>query len=89
MLSGLQVTMSKEAIILRDMDLARQGVKNYLEGPNSDIDQIIRSIRENRWALSNKLLKVFPQLADPEMAAAIIDAVKQALGAQEDEPPLP
>jgi hypothetical protein len=69
------------------MDLARQGVKNYLEGPNSDIDQIIRSIRENHWALSNKLLKAFPQLADPDMAAGTIDAVKQALGAQADELP--
>jgi hypothetical protein len=85
----IESEMSKEAIILRDMDQARQGVKNYLEGPNSDIDQIIRSIRENRWALSNKLLKAFPQLADPDMAAGIIDAVKQAPGAQADEPPLP
>lgn len=83
--------MSKEAIILRDMDRARQGVKNHLEGPNSDIDQIIRSLRENRWTLSNKLIKAFPQLADPAMAAAVIGAVRQALDGEPDElePPAP
>ena len=85
----IESEMSKEAIILRDMERARQGVKNYLEGPNSDIDQIIRSLRENRWTLSNKLIKAFPQLADPHMAAGVIGAVRQALGAEADaqQPP--
>lgn len=52
--------MSKEAIILRDMERAREGVKKHLEGPDPDIDQIIRSLRENRWTLSSKFIKAFP-----------------------------
>ena len=81
----IESEMSKEAIFLRDMDRARQGVKNHLEGPNSDIDQIIRSVRENRWVISNKLTKAFPMLADPEMAAAVIDAVREALEGEADD----
>lgn len=65
----IETEMSKEAISLRNMDRARQGVENHLEGPNADIDRIIRSIRENRWTLSNTLIKAFPQLADPALAA--------------------
>jgi hypothetical protein len=71
--------MSREAGFLRDMDRAREGVKNHLEGPNADIDQIIRSLRENAWKPSNKLLKTFPQLANPALAEAVINAVREAL----------
>jgi hypothetical protein len=78
--------MSKEAIFLRDMDRARQGVKNHLEGPNCDIDQIIRSVREHGWVISNKLVKAFPMLADAEMAAAVIDAVREALEGEPEAP---
>jgi len=72
----IEVEMSKEASYLRDMELAREGVKNNLEGPNSDIDQIIRSVRENGWKVSNKLVKAFPLLADAAMAEAVIAAVR-------------
>lgn len=72
----IEVEMSKEASYLRDMERAREGVKNTLEGPNSDIDQIIRSVRENSWKVSNKLVKAFPPLADPAMANAVVAAVR-------------
>lgn len=85
----IESKVSKEATFLRDMDRAREGVKNHLEGPNSDIDQIIRSIRLNHWAISNKLAKSFPQLADPDMAAAVIGAVRDALGGDADEADAP
>ena len=81
--------MSKEATFLRDMDRAREAVKNHLEGPNSDIDQIIRSVRLNHWVVSNKLAKAFPQLAEPEMAAAVISAVRDALGGGMEAPEAP
>ena len=71
--------MSKEAIFLRNLERAREGVKNHLEGPNTDIDQIIRSIRDNGWAVSNKLMKAFPQLADRNLAEAIVRAVREVL----------
>lgn len=72
----IEVEMSQEASYLRDMERARAGVKNTLEGPNSDIDQIIRSVRENGWKVSNKLAKTFPLLADPAMADAVVAAVR-------------
>jgi len=72
----IEVEMSKEASYLRDMERAREGVKNNLEGPNSDIDQIIRSVRENGWKVSNKLVKAFPPLADTTLANAVVAAVK-------------
>lgn len=79
----IEVEMSKEASVLRDMEHAREAVKNHLEGPNTDIDQIIRSVRENGWNASNKLVKAFPPLADPALAAAVVTAVRDVF-----EPPL-
>lgn len=75
----IEVEMSKEASYLRDIERARSNVKDYLEGPNSDIDQIIRSIRDNGWTLSNKLRKAFPMLEDPRLAEDIIEAVREVL----------
>lgn len=72
----IEVEMSKEACYLRDLERARDSVKNYLEGPNSDIDQIIRSVRANEWKISNKLVKAFPQLADAALADAVVAAVR-------------
>jgi len=80
----IEVEMSKEASYLRDMELAREGVKNILEGPNSDIDQIIRSVRENGWTVSNKLMKTFLALADPAMAEAVVAAVRNVFEPDED-----
>jgi len=68
--------------VLRDMEHAREAVKNHLEGPNADIDQIIRSVRENGWKASNKLMKAFPPLADPALSTAVIAAVRDVF-----EPP--
>lgn len=72
----IEIEMSKEAGFLRDIERARDGVKNHLEGPNSDIDQIIRSVRENGWKVSNKLVKAFPPLADTALASAVAGAVR-------------
>ena len=72
----IEVEMSKEASCLRDIERAREGVKDHLEGPNSDIDLIIRSVRENGWKVSSKLVKTIPALADPALADAVVVAVK-------------
>lgn len=74
--------MSKEALFLRDMGRARAGVKEHLEGPNADIDTIIRSVRENGWAISNKLRKLFPLLGERTRADAIVQAIREALDPQ-------
>lgn len=74
--------MSKEAAHLRAFERAREAVKNHLEGPNTDIDHIIRSLQKDSWVVSNKLIKEFSPLADPARAKAIADAVREVF-----EPP--
>jgi hypothetical protein len=49
-----------------------------IEGPDADIDRIIRSIREHGGQLSNKLKKAYPQLADPDIGDAVIAAIDAA-----------
>jgi len=58
--------MRKEARDLHDLERAREDVKNWLEGPNVDIDRIIRSVSQHgTWKVSNKLVKEFPSLGQP------------------------
>lgn len=80
----IQDEMDKEAMYLRNLERAREGVKNWLEGPNQDIDRIIRSVSQGgAWKVSNKLAKEFPQLADASVATGVVDAVKEAFGVDE------
>eukprot|EP01133_Synstelium_polycarpum_P020967 gene20967-25175_t len=81
----IEVEMSKEASYLRDIERARDGVKDHLEGPNSDIDQIIRSVRDNGWKVSNKLIKTFPPLADLLLAEAVVTAIKNVFEPEPDD----
>ncbi|KAB0325107.1 Fic family protein [Janthinobacterium sp. PLB04] len=74
--STIEVEMSNEDSYQRDIDRARHAVKGSLEGLNSDIDQIIRSVRDNGWTVSNDLIKKFPQLAATSLAAAVVAAVR-------------
>lgn len=54
---------------------AREGVKNWLEGPNTDIDRIIRSFSQRRqWQVSNTLKREFPALADSRLARNVVNA---------------
>jgi hypothetical protein len=73
--------MTNEALYLRDWERAREAVKNYLEGPDADIDAIIRSIRD-AWVVSGKLRRQFPQLEEQALASNIISALKEVF-----EPP--
>lgn len=75
----IEEEMSKEAMFLRNIEHAREGVKNWLEGPNTDIDRIIRAIQNSEWKVSNNLRKQFPQLNDEKLAAHIVRAVQAAL----------
>jgi hypothetical protein len=49
-----------------------------IEGPDGDIDRIIRSVRENGGKVSNKLIKTFPSLADEALAAELTAAIQTA-----------
>jgi hypothetical protein len=83
--STIEVEMRQEALFLRNMERARESVKNHLEGPNADIDQIIRSVSQNGWTVSNKLVKAFPALADPALASAVLMAVREVFEPADEE----
>ncbi len=76
----IEQEMHKDAGHLRSLRAARDGVKNVIEGPDGDIDRIIRSVRDNAGGVSNKLLKEFPALADIAVANAVVAAVQAAFG---------
>ena len=76
--STIEQEMRKEAGCLRSLRAARELVKQVIEGPDGDIDRIIRSVRENGGKLSDKLLQEIPALADENLAAEIVTAVQAA-----------
>ena len=74
----IEQEMRKEANYLRNLRMARERIKMVIEGPDGDIDHILRSVRDNGGKVSNKLLREFPILADKAMTnevEAIIQAV--------------
>lgn len=74
----IEQEMRKEAGYLRSLRVAREHVKQVIEGPDGDIDRIIRSVRESGGTVSNKLLKEFPALADEGLAAETVAAIQAA-----------
>jgi hypothetical protein len=74
----IEQEMRKEAGNLRSLRVARERIKEVIEGPDGDIDRIIRSVRESGGKVSNKLLKEFPALADESLAAETVAAIKEA-----------
>jgi len=48
------------------------------DGPNTDIDRIVRSVKENGGRISNKLVGEFPMLADPQVASDLREAIASA-----------
>jgi len=72
----IEQEMRKEAGYLRSLRLARERVKQVIEGPDTDIDRIIRSVRDNGGKVSNKLAKEFPALADDATAAELVSALQ-------------
>lgn len=71
----INIEMRNEAGYLRSLNDARYGIKQIIEGPNSDIDRIIRSIIDNKYKISNKLSKEFSLLLNTEIADNIINIV--------------
>ena len=74
----IEQEMRKEAGYLRSLRIARERVKQVIEGPDVDIDRIIRSVRDNGAQVSNKLRQEFPGLDDVQVAAAVIEAIQEA-----------
>lgn len=72
----IEQEMRKEAGFLRSLRLARERVKEVIEGPDSDLDRIIRSVRDNGGKVSGKLAREFPLLADEATASAVSAALR-------------
>ena len=70
--------MADEARVLVIFQRAQEQLKEVLEMPDQDANRIIRSIRENGWAVSGKLKKAYPQLDEERMADRVVDAVRSA-----------
>ncbi len=74
----IEQEMRTEANYLRNLRMARERIKMVIEGPDGDIDRILRSMRDNGGKVSNKLLREFPVLADKTLTnkvEALIQAV--------------
>ncbi|MDO4230739.1 MAG: cell filamentation protein Fic, partial [Lautropia sp.] len=67
----LEDDMRHEADQLHRLRTARERIKQILEGPDQDIDRIIRSVRENDGKVSRKLTKEFPALDDAQVSEEI------------------
>ena len=75
--------MAEEAMLLRQNDRARAGIKRIVEMPDQDADRIIRSLKESNWSISNKLRKTLPEIFQEdgklyEHHERIVAAVKNA-----------
>jgi hypothetical protein len=53
-------------------------VNEVIEGPDEDLYRIVRSVHDNNWQISGKLLCEFPMLEHPALADRVIEAVKGA-----------
>lgn len=74
----IQLEMRSEAELLRAWGRARAAVKEVIEGPNADIDRIVRSVKENGGRISSKLIGEFPALANPKVASDLREAIANA-----------
>ncbi|MGE4338852.1 MAG: Fic family protein [Pigmentiphaga sp.] len=54
--------MAGEAILLRQFDQAVDNLKVVLEMPNQSASRIITSLKQQHWAVSNKLQREFPDV---------------------------
>ena len=74
----IEQEMHAQAAFFRSLGQARAAVKEVIEGPDADVDAIIRSARESDGMRSCKLAKRFPALQNDatwaKLAAAITDA---------------
>jgi hypothetical protein len=74
----LEEELRKEARQMRAYRGAREAVNEVIEGPDEDLYRIVRSVHDNNWQISGKLLSEFPMLEHPALADRVIEAVKGA-----------
>ena len=71
--------MRAEAQYLQRHGAARARLKDVIEGPDSTLDRIIRSVHDARGAISRKLRTEYPILDRPEIAADVVRAISEEL----------
>lgn len=61
----IAVELREEAALLRSHHAARTRIKNeVVDGPNNDIDTIIRSVLQNNRSISGRLRKTYPSVTE-------------------------
>lgn len=74
----IQLEMREEALFLRNHMQARSAVKEIVEMPDQQVDRVIRSIEQNKGALSGVLAKEIPFLTSPGVWLQLCEAVANA-----------
>jgi hypothetical protein len=78
--------MAEEARVLLKFQLAQRRIKDVMEMPDPDAARIIRSIKDNSWQVSGKLVREYPQLEDRLLALRMVEAVQSAFEGREPAP---
>ncbi len=73
----IEQEMRAEAQYLQRHGATRARLKSIVEGPDPELDRIIRSIRESRGAISGKLRKEYPILERAEIADDVVRAIRE------------
>ena len=82
----IEQEMRSEAQYLQHHGAARTRLKTIVEGPDSALDRIIRSVRESRGTISGKLRAEYPILERPEIAEDVVRAVREEFPWTANEP---
>ncbi len=69
-----------------EFQLAQRRIKDVMEMPDPDAARIIRSIKDNSWQVSGKLVREYPQLEDRLLALRMVEAVQSAFEGREPVP---
>ena len=69
-----------------EFQLAQRRIKDVMEMPDPDAARIIRSIKDNHWQVSGKLVREYPQLEDELLALRMAEAVQSAFEGREPAP---
>jgi hypothetical protein len=71
----LKDQMRAESRYLQWHARARAALKEIIEMPDAQADRVLRSIEQNRGELSHALAKEIPLLREPDVWAAVVEAV--------------
>lgn len=73
----IEQEMRSEAEYLQRHTAARERLKDIIEGPDSALDRIIRSVRQSHGKISGKLRGEYPILERSQVAEDIVAAIQE------------